>query len=164
MISMINAESNPVRPSEKELNGGNVKDDALDPSDEADGTLPESQAERDWYEHGARRQELEAAEQAGQGEEEAQVPLAVKAPRLPSAREIEEHNLTHCPFRSWCPQCIKGQAKDDAHRVMQGDLAESDVVRVSMDYCFLTEGVSSEATEHVESVRATISMTVLVMA
>ena len=32
-----------------------------------------------------------------------------------------------------------------------------------MDYCFLTEGVSSEATEHVESVKATISMTVLVM-
>ena len=163
---MIDAKSNPVRPNEKGLNVGNVKDDALDPSDEADeadGIPPESRAERDWYEHEARRQELEAAEQAGQGEEEAQVPLAVKAPRLPSAREIEEHNLTHCPFRSWCPHCIKGQAKDDAHRVMQGDLAESDVVRVSMDYCFLTEGVSSEAIEHVESVSATISMTVLVM-
>ena len=108
---MIDAKSNPVRPSEKGLNVGNVKDDALDPSDEADeadDVPPESRAERDWY----------AAEQAGQGEEEAQVPLAVKAPRLPSAREIEEHNLTHCPFRSWCPHCIKGQAKDDAHRVM----------------------------------------------
>ena len=32
-----------------------------------------------------------------------------------------------------------------------------------MDCCFLTEGVSSEATEHVESVKSTISMTVLVM-
>ena len=53
---------------------------------------------------------------------------------------------------------------DDAHRVMQGDLAESDAVRVSMDYCCLTEDASSEDIEHVESVRATISMTVLVMA
>ena len=87
----------------------------------------------------------------------------MKAPRLPGAKEIEEHNLTHCSFRSWCPQCVKGHAKDDAHRVMQGDLAESDVVRVSMDYCFLTEGVSSEAAEHIQSVKATISMTVLVM-
>ena len=92
MISMIDAKSNPVRPSEKGLNVGNVKDDALDPSDDADGIPPESRAERDWYEHEARRQELEAAEQAGQGEEEAHVPLAVKAPRLPSAREIDEHH------------------------------------------------------------------------
>ena len=56
MISMIDAESNPVRPSEKGLNGGNVKDDALDPSDEADeadGVPPESRAERDWYEQEA---------------------------------------------------------------------------------------------------------------
>ena len=58
---------------------------------------------------------------------------------------------------------MKGQAKDNAHRVMQGDLAESDVVRVSMDHCFLTKGVSSDVTEHVDIVEATISMTVLVM-
>ena len=82
----------------------------------------------------------------------------MKAPRLPGAKEIEEHHLTHCSFRSWCPQCVKGHAKDDAHRVMQGDLAESDVVRVSREYCFFTEGVTSDAIEHVESVVATISM------
>ena len=160
MINMIDAKSDPIRPSDKGLNGGIVKDDALDSND---SIPPEGQAERDWYEHEARRQELEVAGHAGQGEEEAQVPLAVKAPRLPGTKEIEEHNLTHCPFRSWCLHCVKGQAKDDAHRVMQGDLAESDVVRVSMDYCYLTEGVSSEATEHIESVKSTISMTVLVM-
>ena len=94
----------------------------------------------------------------------AQVPPAVEASRFPGAKEVEDHNLTHCPFRSWCPNCVKGQAKDDAHRVVQGVLAEWDVVRVSMDYCFLTEDVSSDAAERVESVRATISMTVLVMA
>ena len=93
----------------------------------------EGQAERDWYEQAARRQEPEAAKSDRQGEEEAQAPLAVKAPRLAGAKEIEEHNLTHCPFRSWCPHCVKGRAKDDAHRVMQGDLAESDGVRMSMD-------------------------------
>ena len=58
MINMIDAKSDPIRPSDKGLNGGIVKDDALDSND----SIPlESQAERDWYEHEARRQELEVA-------------------------------------------------------------------------------------------------------
>ena len=32
-----------------------------------------------------------------------------------------------------------------------------------MDYCFLTEGVSSKTTDHSENVQAKVSMTVLVM-
>ena len=140
MINAIDAKSDPIRPCEKRLNVGSDEDL------ESEILLSEGQAERDWHEQEARRQELEVAKSHRQGEEEAQAPLAAKAPRFPRAKEIEEHNLTHCPFRSWCPRCVKGQAKDDAHRVMQDDLAESDVVRVSMDYCFLTERVSSEAT------------------
>ena len=64
MINMIDAKSDPIRPSDKGLNVGSVKDDALDSNE---SIPPESQAERDWYEHEARRQELEVAEHAGQG-------------------------------------------------------------------------------------------------
>ena len=28
---------------------------------------------------------------------------------LPSAKEVEEHNLTHLPFRDWCAFCIQGR-------------------------------------------------------
>ena len=31
------------------------------------------------------------------GEDEVQAPRAAKAPRVPSAREVEDHELTHCP-------------------------------------------------------------------
>ena len=48
--------------------------------------------------------------------EEAEVQAAVKAPAMPSAKEIEEHNLTHFLYRSWCDLCIKGRGKDEQHR------------------------------------------------
>ena len=37
-------------------------------------------------------------------------------PTLPSAKEIEEHNLTHSPYRSWCSACVLGQARNDPHK------------------------------------------------
>ena len=33
-------------------------------------------------------------------------------PLLPSAAEISEHQLSHVPFRNWCPHCVKGRAKE----------------------------------------------------
>ena len=29
-------------------------------------------------------------------------------PQLPSPDEIARHNLSHLPFRSWCPDCVAG--------------------------------------------------------
>ena len=99
------------------------------------------------------------------GGEEGQPQRAFPSPRLPGAREREEHELTHCPYRSWCEHCTRGQAKDFPHQTVKGEFAESEVVRVSMDYCFFTEDVDAkEDNEHVESVQAKVSLTVLVMA
>ena len=101
-----------------------------------------------------------------QGEEEdveAQSPKAMKAPKIPTAREVEEHELTHCPPRSWCEHCVRGQAKDRPHCTIRGVDGESEVPRVSMDYCFLTEDVKGAADEHQTSETAKTSMTVLVM-
>ena len=95
---------------------------------------------------------------------EAQAPRAARAPHVPSQREIDEHDLTHCPYRAWCEHCVRGQAKDDCHSKVAGIYADSSVVRVSMDYCFLTEDVKSQETEHREEVKANISMTILVIA
>ena len=38
-------------------------------------------------------------------------------PRLPSQREVDEHNLTHLPYRNWCPICVRAKGKDLDHRV-----------------------------------------------
>ena len=35
--------------------------------------------------------------------------------KQPTEQEIMEHNLTHMPCRSWCPTCIQGRGRSDAH-------------------------------------------------
>ena len=52
------------------------------------------------------------------GEEEAgsRVPLKAADPKLPCAEEVETHNLTHLPYRSWCPHCVRGKGKTMDHR------------------------------------------------
>ena len=108
--------------------------------------------------------EAAEADQEDQGENvEAQAPRSAKAPHMPSQREIDDHNLVHCPYRAWCEACVRGQAKDDCHVTIKGPDAESSVTRVCMDYCFLTEQVKARDSEHVEEVKANVSMTILVM-
>ncbi len=86
-----------------------------------------------------------------------------RTPGQPSKAEREAHNLTHCPPRSWCDHCVRGQAKDDAHVTVKTAAADSSIVRVILDYCFLQEGMAAKATEHDEETMAKMSMTVLVM-
>ena len=47
------------------------------------------------------------------GENEAQNTQMKKPLLKPSAEEIRKHNLTHLPFRSWCPICVAARARDD---------------------------------------------------
>ena len=37
-------------------------------------------------------------------------------PRLPTRQEVQEHELTHVPYRSWCVHCVRGAGRSDAHR------------------------------------------------
>ena len=37
--------------------------------------------------------------------EEAKKPEVLRDPGAPTPKEVEEHNVTHLPFRSWCPHC-----------------------------------------------------------
>ena len=34
------------------------------------------------------------------------LPKGLPTPVLPSKAEVEHHNLTHLPYRSWCPHCV----------------------------------------------------------
>ena len=36
-------------------------------------------------------------------------------PKKPSAEEVEEHEKTHLPYRSWCKACVKGRGKAMPH-------------------------------------------------
>ena len=37
-------------------------------------------------------------------------------PRLPTEEEVAQHELTHLPYRNWCPACVKAKGKDLDHR------------------------------------------------
>ena len=97
------------------------------------------------------------------GVEEAETQKAVRAPAKPTQKEVEEHELTHCPYRAWCDACVKGQAKDDGHPTVKSDYADSTVTRVIMDYCFFQEDVTAKITEHEGTTTARTSMTVMVV-
>ena len=96
-------------------------------------------------------------------ESEGQAHRTARAPHTPSPKEVDEHELTHCPYRSWCDHCVRGQAKDDPHSTVSAEYGDSTVVRVAMDYCFFTEEASAQETDHSDSVAAKTSMTVLVI-
>ena len=32
------------------------------------------------------------------------------SPTLPSPADVEEHRITHTPYRSWCEDCVRGRA------------------------------------------------------
>ena len=104
-------------------------------------------------------EDLDGEEDSG----EVQAARKVSQPKMPSKREREEHERTHCPYRCWCEHCVRGQGSEYKHSTVIGINAEEEVPRVILDYCFLTEDASRQTTDHGESLEATTSLTVLVM-
>ena len=37
-------------------------------------------------------------------------------PHVPTQKEREDHNTTHCPYRNWCSHCVAGKAPDPDHQ------------------------------------------------
>ena len=54
-----------------------------------------------------------------QGESVAPMKIA-RDPGAPTPGELENHNATHCPYRSWCGTCVESRGKEDAHRPETG--------------------------------------------
>ena len=59
---------------------------------------------------------------------------ALTAPPKPTRQMIEDHEVSHLPFRSWCTACVRGRAKSMPHfRVEKEDEVLS---TYSADYGF----------------------------
>ena len=69
-------------------------------------------------------------------EEEAREPHVLRDPGAPSEAEVERHNVTHMPFRSWCPSCVEGKARDKHHRTNE-EQDQKSVPEIVFDYGFL---------------------------
>ena len=57
---------------------------------------------------------------------------------------IAEHNLSHLPFRAWCPQCVAGKGQGFPRLRCPGRRDEQRVPTISFDYGFATERLNEE--------------------
>ena len=65
---------------------------------------------------------------------------------LPTQAEIDEHMLTHIPFRSWCRFCVMGKSVAAPHRKI--DKGNELIPTISIDYAFLNEKQEIDNTEN----------------
>ena len=81
-------------------------------------------------------EDFEEIECEHKGSEEARAPEVLRDPGAPTQKEIEEHNTTHLPFRSWCPHCVTGKAQDRPHRMKKEEQMDKQVPEIVFDYGF----------------------------
>ena len=100
----MRAERQPVRPTKNEEHrrGTREIDEVGDKEDEA--VMEEEEAEEEKLVGGEEEETTEECK-----------PKIRTSPNQPTSREVEEHMITHVPYRSWCPYCVTGKSKADAH-------------------------------------------------
>ena len=82
---------------------------------------------------------MEADEEAeGEGADNCEGSKSVgrKSPKEPTKVEKEEHERTHCPYRSWCEHCVRARARNGHHksRAPVEPLEEIKAPGVHLDY------------------------------
>ena len=65
-------------------------------------------------------------------------------PKGPSEEQMRVHQLTHYPFRSWCPLCVAGRAKNWP-LFRQEVIDDGGVPIICFDYCFLRDHPGGES-------------------
>ena len=71
------------------------------------------------------------------GEEEARNVKSAPIPTLPSEAEVAQHRLTHRPFRSWCPHCVRGKGRCDPHKRSGQKDEQSGIPKIASDHFFV---------------------------
>ena len=60
------------------------------------------------------------------------------APAVPTAAQIAAHNITHLPYRSWCPYCVAARRPNTSHG-RSGAEDQKSVPMLVADYCFMKD-------------------------
>ena len=90
-------------------------------------------------------------EEADYREEEGQEPKMKTLPYRPSEEEVMKHNLTHIPFRSWCPFCVKGRGTGLQHRRTK---EEDRIPILGFDYLLGTHSIEADQQDEVKILAA----------
>ena len=59
------------------------------------------------------------------------------SPIRKGAEGVRQHNLTHCPYQSWCEVCVASQGKGDHYHGEAPQPVDGDVARIQMDFMFV---------------------------
>ena len=73
-----------------------------------------------------------------EAEQETEPLKSAPAPVRPSASEVEEHRITHTPYRAWCDECRRGRGLGEQRGRHRG--RHHDIPRVGVDYWYITSG------------------------
>ena len=69
-------------------------------------------------------------------------PKLLTSPNPPSKQERLEHEISHLPYRTWCPHCVRGKARCNDHKTRDDD-EDRNVPTIGLEYAFLTKSVEN---------------------
>ena len=104
-----------------QLNPALEQDNEEDQKEEQERSTSAQQAKEE-DEKGGLGPDVATEDKKAEGEEEGEEgreALAAPAPRSPSKMERDQHELTHTPYRAWCPHCVRMRGRNTAHRKMK---------------------------------------------
>ena len=55
-------------------------------------------------------------------------------PKLPTQKDVDEHCLTHFPYRNWCQYCVEGKGEMAPH--FEQPARTDGLTEIHFDYCF----------------------------
>ena len=97
-------------------------------------TEPQPTRQQEWTGSTTFEERREYREEMPTEEDEQQSANKAKAmmqPVQPTPQEIQQHNLTHMPYRSWCPVCIQSRGRQTSH---QQQTLKQPVIQVDFTY------------------------------
>ena len=71
-----------------------------------------------------------------ESEQEHEIAKTHPSPDLPTQSEIDDHNIDHIPYRSWCRACVEGRGREQGHHSV--DYTSRKVPTIGFDYLFLS--------------------------
>ena len=85
---------------------------------------------------------LSQEEAMEEGGEEGRYAKGLPTPQKVTKEERQEHDRTHCPYRSWCKYCVRGRGQKAPHQSSKEkteEEKEAEVPRISMDYFYMSK-------------------------
>ena len=62
-------------------------------------------------------------------------------PRKPTEKEVELHNLTHLPYRNWCPLCVQEGVCEPKQNNVQTKSGHQKTIKVKMNFVKSRTGI-----------------------